>query len=106
MKQILLTTLFAAALTFSHAKPSFAGAEPFIGEITIFAGNFAPRGYAFCEGQLLPIAQYQALFSLLGTTYGGDGRTTFALPNFKKAEKSLGGARYIIALVGLYPSRN
>lgn len=55
--------------------------EPFIGEIRIFAGNFAPRGWAFCQGQLLPIAQNDALFALLGTTYGGDGRTTFALPN-------------------------
>ena len=55
--------------------------EPFIAEIRIFAGNFAPRGWAFCSGQLLPIAQNTALFSLIGTTYGGDGRTTTALPN-------------------------
>jgi microcystin-dependent protein len=57
--------------------------EPFIAEIKIFAGNFAPRGYAFCDGQLLPIAQNTALFSLLGTTYGGDGRTTCGIPNLK-----------------------
>ncbi|PTA68505.1 phage tail protein [Deinococcus arcticus] len=57
--------------------------EPFIGEIQMFAGNFAPRGWALCNGQLLPIAQNTALFSLLGTTYGGDGRTTFALPNLQ-----------------------
>ncbi|MDX1734065.1 MAG: tail fiber protein, partial [Halioglobus sp.] len=56
-------------------------AEPFIGEVRIWACNFAPRGWAFCSGQLLPIAQNTALFSLLGTTYGGDGRTTFGLPN-------------------------
>ncbi|MEO2106505.1 MAG: tail fiber protein, partial [Actinomycetota bacterium] len=49
--------------------------EPFLGEIIIFAGNFAPRGFAFCEGQILQISQNQALFSLLGTMYGGDGRT-------------------------------
>lgn len=55
--------------------------EPFIAEIKIFAGNFAPRNYAFCNGQLLPIAQNTALFSLVGTTYGGDGRTTMGLPN-------------------------
>lgn len=55
--------------------------DPFIAEIKIFAGNFAPRGYAFCNGQLLPISQNTALFSLLGTNYGGDGRTTFGLPN-------------------------
>ena len=57
--------------------------EPFIAEIRIFAGNFAPRGWAFCDGQLLPIAQNTALFSLIGTTYGGDGRTTTALPNLQ-----------------------
>ena len=56
-------------------------AEPFIAEIRIFAGNFAPRGWAFCDGQLLPIAENTALFSLVGTTYGGDGRDTLALPN-------------------------
>ena len=57
--------------------------NPFLAEIVMFAGNFAPRGWAFCDGQLLPINQYQALFSLLGTTYGGDGRTTFALPDLR-----------------------
>lgn len=55
--------------------------DPFIGEITVFAGNFAPTGWAFCSGQLLPIAQNTALFSILGTNYGGDGRSTFGLPN-------------------------
>ena len=57
--------------------------EPFIAEIRIFAGIFAPRGWAFCNGQLLPIAQNTALFSLIGTTYGGDGRTTTALPDLQ-----------------------
>ena len=57
--------------------------EPFYAEIRIFAGNFAPRNWAFCDGQILPIAQNTALFSLLGTTYGGDGRTTVALPNLQ-----------------------
>ena len=57
--------------------------EPFIAEIKIFAGNFAPRGFAFCNGALLPIAQNTALFSLIGTTYGGDGRTTTALPDLQ-----------------------
>jgi microcystin-dependent protein len=57
--------------------------EPFIAEIKLFAGNFAPRGYAFCAGQLLPISQNTALFSLVGTTYGGDGRTTFGLPDLR-----------------------
>lgn len=57
--------------------------EPFIAEVRIFAGNFAPRGWAFCDGQLLPISQNTSLFSLIGTTYGGDGRTTTALPNLQ-----------------------
>ena len=57
--------------------------EPFLAEIRIFGFGFAPRGWAFCNGQLMPISQNTALFSLLGTTYGGDGRTTFALPNMQ-----------------------
>ena len=58
-------------------------AEPFLSEIRIMSFGFAPRGWALCDGQLLPINQNQALFSLLGTTYGGDGRTTFALPDLR-----------------------
>lgn len=58
-------------------------AEPFIGQVQIWACNFSPRGWAFCNGQLLPIAQNTALFSLLGTTFGGDGRSTFGLPNLQ-----------------------
>lgn len=57
--------------------------EAFIASIILFGGNFAPRGWAFCQGQLLPIAQYSALFTILGTTYGGDGQTTFALPDLR-----------------------
>lgn len=57
--------------------------DPFLGQIIMFGGNFAPRGWAYCDGQLLPIASYTALFSILGTTYGGDGRTTFALPDLR-----------------------
>ena len=64
--------------------PNLANAqEPFIGEIVMFAGNFAPRGWALCDGQLLPISSNTALFSILGTTYGGDGRTTFGLPDLR-----------------------
>jgi len=58
-------------------------ANPYLGEIRMFGGNFAPQGWAFCNGQLLPINQNAALFDLLGTTYGGDGQTTFALPNLQ-----------------------
>src|ERR671937_3326577 len=58
-------------------------AEPFLSEIRIMSFNFAPKGWAMCNGQLLPINQNQGLFALLGTTYGGDGRTTFALPDLR-----------------------
>jgi microcystin-dependent protein len=58
-------------------------ADPFVAEIRIFPFNFAPKGWAFCDGQLLPLSQNTALFSLLGTTYGGDGKSTFALPNMQ-----------------------
>jgi len=58
-------------------------ADPFVGEIRIFGFNFAPTGWALCNGQLMPISQNTALFSLLGTNYGGDGKSTFALPNFQ-----------------------
>src|SRR5215510_5189967 len=57
--------------------------EPFLGEIIMFGGNFAPRGWALCNGQILSIAQNTALFSILGTTYGGNGQTTFGLPDFR-----------------------
>ena len=57
--------------------------SPFVAEITMFAFNFPPKGWAFCQGQLLPISQFTALFSLLGTMYGGDGKSTFALPNLQ-----------------------
>lgn len=57
--------------------------EPFLGEVRIVGFNFAPRGWAFCDGQILPISQNQSLYSLLGTTYGGDGRTSFALPDLR-----------------------
>jgi len=80
-------------------------AEPFIGEIRIFAGNFAPNGWALCQGQLLPIAQNTALFSILGTTYGGDGRTNFALPDLRgRVVLSFGNGQglspYVLGQVG------
>jgi len=57
--------------------------QPYVGEIRMFAGNFAPAGWMFCEGQLLPISEYETLFNLIGTTYGGDGQSTFALPDLR-----------------------
>ena len=58
-------------------------AQPYVGEIRMFAGTFAPAGWLFCEGQLLPIAENETLFQLIGTSYGGDGQTTFALPDLR-----------------------
>lgn len=58
-------------------------AQPYVGEIRMFAGNFAPAGWMFCEGQLLPISENEVLFQLIGTTYGGDGQSTFALPDLR-----------------------
>lgn len=57
--------------------------QPFVGEIRMFAGSFAPAGWMFCDGQLLPISEYETLFNLIGTTYGGDGQSTFALPDLR-----------------------
>ncbi len=95
--------------------------EPFLGQIKMFGGNFAPRGWAFCNGQLLPIAQNTALFSLLGTTYGGDGRTTFGVPDLRGRASmhpgrgpglstyrlgQRGGAEHITLNVNEIPSHN
>lgn len=80
-KKLFLPLLVALFIGFTSMKSS--AQDAMLAEIKLFAGNFAPRGWATCEGQLLPIAQNTALFALLGTTYGGDGRTTFALPDLR-----------------------
>ncbi|HEX4806782.1 MAG TPA: tail fiber protein [Conexibacter sp.] len=82
-------------------------AEPFLGEIRMFGGDFAPRGWAHCHGQLLPIAEHAPLYSLIGTTYGGDGIETFALPDLRQdsAPRTPLPLTYIIALAGVYPAR-
>ncbi|MFN0148413.1 MAG: phage tail protein [Dehalococcoidia bacterium] len=74
--------------------------EPFLGEIRIMSFGYPPKGWALCNGQLLPINQNQALFSLLGTTYGGDGRTTFALPNLQGRAPIHGGAGHTLGEPG------
>src|SRR5579872_6277123 len=74
--------------------------EPFLGEIKIISCNFPPKGWTFCNGQLLPISQNQALFSLLGTTYGGDGRQTFGLPNLQGRAPMHFGAGHTLGEVG------
>src|SRR5690349_3400531 len=73
---------------------------PFMGEIKIISWNFAPKGWAFCNGQTLPINQNQALFSLFGTTYGGNGQTTFALPNFQNRVPVHVGSSFVLGQAG------
>lgn len=75
-------------------------AQPYIGEIRIFAGNFAPAGWLFCEGQLVPISEYETLFNLIGTTYGGDGQDTFALPDLRGRVPIHQGNGYTLAQAG------
>ncbi|HWF35639.1 MAG TPA: tail fiber protein [Solirubrobacteraceae bacterium] len=79
-------------------------AEPYVGEIRMFGGNFAPLGWMFCEGQVLSISDYDVLFNLIGTTYGGDGQTTFALPDLRGRvpvhQGQLGGGSYVLGASG------
>jgi microcystin-dependent protein len=75
-------------------------AQPYVGEIRMFAGNFAPAGWMFCEGQLLPISENETLFNLIGTTYGGDGQSTFALPDLRGRIPVHQGNGFILAETG------
>src|SRR5207237_2197872 len=75
-------------------------AQPYVGEIRMFAGNFAPAGWMFCEGQLLPISENETLFNLIGTTYGGDGQSTFALPDLRGRIPLHQGSGFILAETG------
>jgi len=75
-------------------------AQPYVGEIRMFAGNFAPAGWMFCEGQLMPISENETLFQLLGTTYGGDGQSTFALPDLRGRVPLHQGNGFILAETG------
>jgi microcystin-dependent protein len=80
--------------------------EAFIGSLSLVAFNFAPPGWMFCQGQTLPISQNQALFSLIGTTYGGDGVTNFKLPNLTGPTDASGATlNWMIAIYGVFPSR-
>ena len=74
--------------------------QPFVGEIRMFAGNFAPAGWMFCEGQLMPISENETLFNLIGTTYGGDGQETFALPDLRGRVPIHQGNGFILAETG------
>ena len=90
--------------------------SPFVGEIRMFAGNFAPAGWALCQGQLIPISENETLFNLIGTTYGGDGQSTFALPNLQSrvpvhvgsgfVQGQTGGVESVTLTVNQIPSHN
>jgi microcystin-dependent protein len=90
--------------------------QPYVGEIRMFGGNFAPAGWMFCEGQLLPISEYETLFNLIGTTYGGDGQSTFALPDLRGripvhagngfTQAQSGGAETVTLTTQQIPSHN
>ena len=80
--------------------------EPMVSQIAVFGSNFCPRGWMETKGQLLKINENQALYSLLGTTYGGDGRTNFALPNLPSNQTGSGAPVICIATAGIFPSRN
>ncbi|HET6376110.1 MAG TPA: tail fiber protein [Methylocella sp.] len=105
-RRIILGLAFLALAL--SAKPCMAGADPYLGEIATFAFRFCPRGWAPLNGQFLLINQNQGLFSLIGTTFGGDGRTTFALPLAKPVFTLVQGAPLIqcIALQGIFPPRD
>jgi microcystin-dependent protein len=105
MKKLML--VFAGLALLAAERPASAGTEPFLGEAMTAAFSFCPRGWAPMNGQLLPINQNQALFALLGTNYGGDGRTTFALPTAKPIVTATGAAlTQCIALQGIFPPRD
>jgi microcystin-dependent protein len=74
--------------------------QPYVGEIRMFAGNFAPAGWLFCSGQLLPISEYETLFNLIGTTYGGDGQSTFGLPDLRGRLPIHMGSGFVLAQTG------
>ena len=135
MKKIIALILAASSGLGTSSSVSYAGPDPFIGEIILFGGNFCPRGYVPAEGQLLKISNNTALFSLYGTIYGVDGRTTFGIPDLR-SRAAVGGSdesghlrlgekaprttqerytnlgvghlaiKYCVATDGTYPSRN
>jgi microcystin-dependent protein len=106
MKMLILMTAVSCGLAVGSAQ---AGSEPFVGEIDTFGFNFCPKNWLPLDGRLLPISQNTALFSLLGTTYGGDGKSTFALPLGKAVFTISPGSPQLlqcIAILGVFPSRD
>ena len=110
-KSLAITAACGMTAAIAAPTPAQAQAESFIGQVTAFPYTFCPRGWAEADGRLLEIRTNTALFSLLGTNYGGDGRTTFGLPDLR-GKLSMGNGnksvdlKYCIALQGIFPSRN
>ncbi|MEP9361101.1 tail fiber protein [Sphingomonas sp. KR3-1] len=103
MKHALLTAaIVTAAATVS--TPALAGPDPFVGEVMLFSGSFCPEHWLDADGRILPVRNYEVLYSILGPTYGGDGRTNFAIPDLRKAAPGP-HLRYCIAVRGDYPRR-
>ena len=101
-----LFSLLAAVALIAPTTPTLAQSEPFIGQTSYFPYTFCPRGWSEADGKLMQISEYSALFSLLGTNYGGDGRTTFGLPDFRTNGEDYKSGRWCVALEGIFPSRN
>lgn len=106
-RKLLLGLMSVGAIWGAQSQQAHAQMEPFIGQVMLFSGSFCPRGWAPAEGQLLQIRENTALFSIIENTYGGDGRTTFALPYAKPVTTLRQGAVFTtcIALWGVYPPR-
>jgi microcystin-dependent protein len=100
LQVLLMALVIVSASGFLFPLAASAGDQPFLGEIDMFAGNFAPDGWMFCDGQTLPISQYDTLFNLIGTTYGGDGQTTFKLPDLQGRVPISQGANFTLGQSG------
>jgi microcystin-dependent protein len=90
----------SSAFSWLGATPAFAAGSPFVGEIRMFGGNFAPAGWGFCDGTLYAIAEFETLFNLIGTTYGGDGQNTFAVPDLRGRMPLHQGSAFVIGQNG------
>lgn len=108
--KMMMILLMSLMMTFNSVQTFAIANEQYIGEVHLMAFNFPPRGWQLCRGQILNISQNAALFSLLGTQFGGNGQQTFALPDLQAAEPQIGepgyGMHYCIALQGVFPSRD
>lgn len=105
MRKVLLGVLGTVLIGIAAPPDARAQGDIYLGQIIYVGFNYCPRGLAPAEGQILQIRQNQGLYSLYGNTYGGDGKTTFALPDLRKHEPA-GLGHYCVAITGIYPTRN